>query len=574
MAILAPNGQDPNNPNNNQPNQGGGGTVMNSAAGGGNAPGVSGGGGGATGGASNTQARPAGNPSGTPNVNDYLNANQGAGQKLASGITTNVQNQANQVNNQVNTSQNQLNSQYNPLNQTLGQGQSAANTAFQDPSALLSAYQNAQASSAGGSAYQGPQANNTDLANYNAFQGDVAGTNQYNQQQQQLQNYNNTGQQANNTAQTQLNSLGQTTGSAANEMGRNQLLQNTVGNSNYNQGQQTLDSLFLQGQGNQLQQNLGNIQNQTAANVNNANTDYQTKLNNLQGLSGSNTQYAKNLFLNGPGTTANAPQGQGLNQIGTAATAAAAADNASAPAQLAALQAAAAANNGQGRFTAAQLQQLGLQPGEQAWGVGLGGGTGDANFIQAGTPATAATATDQATLDRYNALNQLAGGPNGLQTSVFGNATTAGGYNPINFNNAGFQTAVQNQQNAILGSDFSNAISGISGTDNSSFANLIQNLQTQQAAGKLTPQQAMQEANAVKQSYVNSTNAMGQGQLTPAATVADQRLQSLTNYYNNVYNPAAGDTLGNTLTTIGGQTVVGGNPNQPTNGGFGRGATF
>src|ERR1019366_6770436 len=111
--------------------------------------------------------------------------------------------------------------------------------------------------------------------------------------------------------------LAQTTGAGANEMGRNQLLQQTVGNPNYNQGQQTLDSLFLQGQGNKLQSNLQGIQNQTASNVNNANTDYQSKLNALQNLSGQNTSYAQNLFLNGPGTGANAPQGTGLNQIGT-----------------------------------------------------------------------------------------------------------------------------------------------------------------------------------------------------------------------------------------------------------------
>jgi hypothetical protein len=539
MAILAQNGLDPNDQA-NQGTSGGSGTITNSGptpVGGGSAPGV----GGAPSTSNQTVNR--GNPSGTPNVNNYLQANQNAGQNLASGITNNVQNQANQVNSQVNSNSNSLNSQYNPINNTLQGGQSAANTAFQNPQALLDAYNAAQAQNTQGAGYQGAAPNNTDLQNYNAFQGDVAGTAQYQQNQQGIQNYNTAGQQANNQNQTNLTNLGQVTGSGANELGRNQLLQNTVGNPNYNQGQQTLDSLFLQNQGNQLQQNLSGIQNTTAQNVNNANTDYQSKLSALQNLSGQNSSYAQNLFLNGAGANANAPQGTGLNQI----SANVANEYANAQTQAANAQALGTAlvNN---TITPDQLAALGIAPNTQTWGLSGQDISNAGNFqtpallaANQGGNAQAANANEFA---RYNALNQLAGGPSGaVQPSIFGSATTAGNWSPQTFDTTGMQNAISQQQQNVT-NDFQTNLNktiqalgaiGSSGGQTIAPWQLSAELQKQENSGNLTPQQAEQEI----QQYMPTLEQFGTAFGNPV-TAANY----FNNYYTNEFEPDATATIG------------------------------
>jgi hypothetical protein len=521
MAIIASNGQDPSQQQqgSGQSNLGGSGTI--SGSGGGAAWGS---------GASAYQApRAPGAQASPPNIQQYLNANQGAGTNLSNAISNNVQNQANTVNQGINTSQSQLNNLYTPLNQQLQGGQQAANTAFQNPQALLTAYQNSQAGST-------TAPNTTDLSNYNTFEGDIAGTNQYNTQQQQLQNYGQTGQQDTQNLQTQLGTLQQTTGSAANQMGQNALLQSTVGNSNYSAGQQALDSLFLQGQGNQLSQNLNNIYNQTNQTATNAQNDYQSKLAALQQLAGQNTSYAQNLFLNGPGTGTNAPSGEGLNQISSDVQNQYNSLSSTAAQQQAALQQAANTNN----YTSAQLQALGLTSGQNTWGLNgqqlLTAGGYSPTAISAydnGGAAQAAT-TDQ--MARYNALNQLAGGPAGTaQQSIFGSATTAG-YNPITLNNpSGIQSAINTQQQAVTGSDFQNALQNTE----SALRNLSQNGMTygnaNTLAGQLQNASSPQQANQEIQSYLAALQAAGINNSTGEYSAVQNPWSNA--YYNSVYEP-------------------------------------
>ncbi len=77
-------------------------------------------------------------PSNKPNVQQYLQANQGAGQKLAGGIEQNIQKQAGQVERGVGETRSNLESGSQPLESKLGeQGSQFAKSSFKDPQALL-----------------------------------------------------------------------------------------------------------------------------------------------------------------------------------------------------------------------------------------------------------------------------------------------------------------------------------------------------------------------------------------------------------------------------------------------------
>jgi hypothetical protein len=571
-----------------------------------------------SGGASGGAARA--NPSGTPNVQEYLNANQGAGQRLTSGITSNVQNQANQFNQNVNTASNQLNTTDQNLNSQLGQGQATAQTAFQDPQALLAAYQAAQASSntanptqtpstsygTSGTAYtynpttgqwQAPSSSssttstptNTDfstafstplsqqqaLTDYNNLQANVAGTGAYNTQQQQINQFGTTGQQDVNQYQTQLANLAQTTGSAANAMGQNQLLSNTVGNPNYSSGQQALDSLFLQGQGNQLQQNLGNIYNQANTGVQNLNTNTQAQLQALQQLSAGNVQGTQNLFNTGSWsgqapTTTSSTANQGLSGISANVANEYAQDQAAQTNYQNVVQPAIASGN----IDKSVAAQLGIPIGQSMWGVNstANGGAGLNSFITnnalsstgaAGTAANAQGNLQAATpqeIARYQALNQIAGGPAGsMQAGIFGSNPTipTSQYTPFTFNNAGYNTAVSNAQNTING-EFNtylnpvlqatggNTINGTNGGIGAPAVNMnpqAQQVYNQLSAGinngTLTPQQAQSIIAPYMQNIAQNENPQYLAQ-------SEAPYNQFENYYENTYLPASNDIAGGT----------------------------
>ena len=527
MATIA-NQYDPNNPNQGQ-NAGGGGTVMPSTGGG--APSAGGGtpaAGGQSSGSSATPYQP-------PNVSQYLQANQGAGQQLTGGITKDVQNQANQLNNQVSNTSQQLNSQYQPLNQTLGsQGQQVIQSAFKDPQALLDSYNAAKTNST-----------SQPLSDQQQQQAD-----QYNQFQQlnsggyngAIQSYGQAGSQAQNDLNNQYQNIAQQAGSATNEMGRNQLLQHAVGQGNYNQGEQTLDSLFLQGapgqqnaQGNsnlqQLQQNLGGINQQANQAVQGFGQDINSKLAALQGLSSSDQSGIQNMFLNGN------DQGTGLNQIGANVAQEYATGQANSAAQQASLGAGVKNAN---TLTADQLQQLGLTGGTNTWGVN------DLTPYLTNNALTsnAQTATPEE-FARYNALNQLAGGPNGLQTSIFGNATTAGGYTPTSFDANAFNSAVAGKQGTLQGDmktqaqNLYNSMIQQSSTQGQGFTwagNIQDDFNKNQGAlanmiksGQYDPNQLQQMASQFSSDVGSSRGAQG---------------QTFNNWLTGTYDPAAASQLG------------------------------
>lgn len=536
MATIA-NQYDPNDPNANQ-NTGGGGTVMPATSS--SAPASGGAGYNAGAGALN---RPT--PSGTPNVQQYLNANQGAGQQLTQGITNTVQNQANQVNQGINQAQNTLNAQYEPLQQNLGSGgQQTIQTAFKDPQSLLDSYNAAKSQTATSAPLTSDQ--QTGANQYNQFQN--LNTGGYNQG---IQNYNTAGQQQYNQIQNQVGNLNQVTGSANNEMGRNQLLQQTVGQPNYNQGQQTLDALFLQGQPgglNTLKNNLQGIQNGVNQNVNAATADTQSKLAALQGLSAQDQATIQNLFTNG------GAGGTGLNQIasnvGNEYTQAV--QNATNTDQ--GLQTAFKSN----QYTPDQLKQLGLTPGQQTWGVDVAqAGQYHLNPLAAAANGGNAQVATPEEFARYNALNQLAGGPTGLQPNIFGSATTAGGYNPVAFDTTALQNAINIKKTGLMGEKLTNAVNSIypalgvpkSGAsfggigtgpryDTSSESTLANQLQSGINAGTLTPDQANQYLQNAINGWVSNQHE--------DRNALNQLFQPFENYYQQEYLPAANAQIGTT----------------------------
>lgn len=461
MATVAQFDQDQNNQNQPGQNPGGGGQVLNSTGGGG----ASSSGGGAAPAGQGTYSAPRQAQSGAPNINQYLQANQGAGQQLAGGITSNIQNQANQLNQNVNTAQSSLQNQYQPLQQNLGdKSQSTIQTAFQNPQQLLDAYNQSKTQSGNAPLSNDQQGQ---LDQYNNFQN--LNTGGYNQA---ISNYGTTAQQLGGNLQNQYQNLAQQTGQANNEMGRNQLLQNTVGQPGYNQGQQTLDTLFLQAQpgvANQLKQNLGQIGSQAQQQVQNFGTDAQSKLAALQGLSSQDQQSIKNLFTNGAGGSSP----QGLNGIASnvgneyAAAQAASANNPQVAADFA-----------KGQLSPDEMSKLGLDPNQKVWDLFQASNPNkgqlasyvnqnalDQNVNGVGAGNAQVAGADE--FGRYNALNSLLGN-NGSQNNIFGGAAAAGGgYNPYSLDTQRYNDAIANRAQFYQQEDPRDIARQVQGTINS-----------------------------------------------------------------------------------------------------------
>lgn len=532
MATLAQFEQDQNKQQPND-NQGGGGQVLNSS--GGDASGVS------SIGASSPSSAPRTPISSTPNIQQYLQANQGAGQNLAQGIQSNVQSQAQGLNQQVGSAQQKLNAQYQPLQQNLSGGQQTIQSAFQNPQQLLDAY-NASKSLQTGQALNDQQ--QQALSQYNQFQ--QLNTGGYNPA---IQSYGTAAQQYGTPLQSQLQDLQNQAKLANTESGRSQLLQNTVAQPNYSIGQQSLDNLFLQAQpgvANQLKQNLGNISTQSTQNLNQANQDVQSKLAALNALSTQNQQYAKNLF-----TGQGEPGQLGLGGITSNVANEYAQAQQNQPIALSQVQQAATQN----QFTPEQLQQLGLGDSYHAWGVNLNPYI-SANQLQAANAGGNAQVATPEEFARYNALNQVLGGPSGTaQASIFGGAQQAGGFNPVNFDKAGFETAVQGQKSALTGADFKNAFSGIAPQIQAAYGveapGIVNSINKMISDGK-SPQEVMDALNAIKghsgQFWDYSNWLHGQGANQGFAEMAsDAYGKSLTPYeqwLQKTYQPAENDILG------------------------------
>lgn len=444
MATLAQFNQDEEEQTNQAEQTGGGGQVLSSTEGE-----VSGGQ--PSGGQASGSATPAGRAtlSHKPNINQYLQANQGAGEQLAGGIESNVQRQADELGQNVNTYGQQLESKFNPLNQTQQQGSQVIQSAFQNPEQLLNAYNAAQNQESGQSLSDDQQSS---LNQYNQFQA-YNNPNAAGGINQQIANYGSAGQNANFNLQNQYQGINQQIGQANTESGRFGLLQKAVGQPSYNTGQQTLDALFLQAQPGvtrQLQQNLGNIGQESRQQINELGTDAQSKLRALQGLSAQNQKSVKDTFTGGL-QDINQNVKNSYNQLA-----------ATAPGLQERIRQGVLNNKLRGD----DFSELGYNTSKDGplhtWGLSgqeiLNAGNFSANPLLAAEQGGYAQAASPEEFARYNALNQLAGGPSGLQSNMFGTATTAGNYDPISFDQSALQNSINARKNTIMGTDFKNAL--------------------------------------------------------------------------------------------------------------------
>lgn len=349
-------------------------------------------------------------PSGRPNVQQYLNANQGAGDKLAGGIQSGFEKQVGSFDKAINTSKTDLSNAANPLEQNLGDaGSNKIKTAFKDPQAILSDQnQLAEFKKLQNQGYN---------ANISGIQDNFTG------QKQQLQN--------------QYGALDQQAKDATTESGRFNLLRSTFGQPNYSQGQQKLDQLFLQAQpgaNRSLQTNLKTGVNQASQGLQGLDAESQARLSALTKLSSDRATQASNLIKGGNEAGLEADiSGRGLDDIGVSSQnrlASAQTSVADVPALRDRLK-----NN---KLTNADLQALGLSSGTQLYDTDL------SQFIsQSDKIPTLAGAADPAEVARYRALQQLAGDTSG---DIFGGAETVGDFKPYDYRNEDLTSSIAQRQ--------------------------------------------------------------------------------------------------------------------------------
>lgn len=337
-------------------------------------------------------------PSGRPNVSQYIQANQGAGDKLSQGIQQRTQQQSQALSKDVATRGSQFESQVNPLSTKLGEeGSQRIQGAFKDPSAILA---------------QQDQLDEFRRLQNRGYTQDIGNLGQTAQTQQQ-------------ELMSKANQLGQSADLARTEGGRYQLLRQTFGQPNYSSGQQKLDQLFLQtqpGVNRGLQTNLGQVASQAGKTVGTLAEQQKARLDALAGLSDERSAQVAKLLSGGfeEGLEADISQ-RGLSDISM-----------SAEQQLAQAQARAKEAEGiQDRLqspaslTATDLKNLGinqLPAGSSVYDLNLNELVQGYNYNP-----TLAQAVDPQEFARYRALQQLAGDTSG---DIFGGATEAGGYNP------------------------------------------------------------------------------------------------------------------------------------------------
>lgn len=349
-------------------------------------------------------------PSGRPNIKQYLEANQGAGQRLAGGIEEKARKQAGEVERGIGEGRTQLEAGSQPLAQNLGeQGSQRIQSAFKDPSSLLQ---------------QQDQLSQFQKLRDQGYQQDISNLGQTAaQRQQQLQG--------------QVNQLGQTADLSGSETGRFELLRNTFGQPTYSRGQQRLDQLFLQAQpgaAKTLQQNLQGIRQQQATGLSGLDAETQAKINALQEMSGQRAQEWQSLLTGGVGSGIEEDISQrGLGDI-----------QASSQRRLAEAQAAIAGLPGlqerlkNNQLTNADLDALGLQRGTKLYDVDL-----SQYITQTPREATLAGTADPTEVARYRALQQLAGDTSG---DIFGGATEIGGFKPFDYDKERLQQGISTRQ--------------------------------------------------------------------------------------------------------------------------------
>lgn len=349
---------------------------------------------------------PAAQPQGSgrfTNIQKYLTANKTGGQQIANGIQNSFDKQANQVAQGVQNAQGSLDRSTNPLQQQLGQqGADQLKSGFQDPNAIL--------------------ADQSKLNDFRQLQtgysqgiSNVADTEKLRQQQ----------------LSQQAQGLADTAGLAGTEAGRFELLRKSLASPAYSQGAQRLDQVLLGSQNGvaaNLQQGLNNTVDQNTQGISGLEQDRLNKVNALKALSNERQTQWNGLLTDGVSADQldGSLQDRGLADIMASSQqrlAQAQLDkNTTIPAMTARLKA--------GTATSADLQRLGLSDlaGTKTYDVDT------SQFLaQNVADPTLTSAADKNEVDRYNSLRQLAG-IDQLGGSAFGDASTAGTYNPLTYN--------------------------------------------------------------------------------------------------------------------------------------------
>jgi hypothetical protein len=366
--------------------------------------------GGSSGGGAAPAQRPT-TPSNRPNVQQYLGANQGAGEKLAGNIQKDVEKDASEVNKGIGQAQSSFQQKVNPTESNLGeQGSQKIQTAFKDPSSILN---------------QQSQLDEFRRLQNQGYKQDIDSAGQAVQQDRAgLQN--------------QFSNLNQRVDQAGNETGRFELLRSSLGQPNYTRGQQKLDQLFLQtqpGVGRTLQKNLQAAGKQVGQQLSGFDAATQSKLEQLQNLSGERAKQIQGLLSGGTSEGLESDiSGRGLRDIEASS------NQRLTKAQQDVLDTAALRQRLQtpGQLTAADAQKLGLGAGMRTYDVNL------SDYITQGNmQPTLANAADPAEFARYRALQQLAGDTSG---DIFSGVNEVGGFNPYEFRKDDLTAALDKQR--------------------------------------------------------------------------------------------------------------------------------
>lgn len=381
------------------------------------------------------QARPQQGSGRFTNIQKYVQANSGAGQRIAGNIQNQFDKNAQGVSQGIQQAQQQLEQKVNPLQQQLGeQGSQQLRAGFVDPNAVL------QDQAKLGDFRNLQQGMGTNIAN-------VQGTEQLRQQQ----------------LQAQAAGLAQTADLAGSEQGRFQLLRSALGSPGnaYSQGSQRLDQVLLQSQPNvsrNLQAGLRGTVNQQRTGLSTLEQDRQNKINALRDLSGQRKSEWQNLLEGGTsqGLESDIKQ-RGLGDIKTSAEQALESAKYDVNANLPALRQRLAEN----KINASDAERLGLKQGTNIYDVDL------SKYITQGSKdPNLTTAANADEVKRYNALRQLAG-QDQLGGGIFGPQDQAGTFKAYEMNQTGLNQDIANRQSLYTKTQPANIAQNMINTVNS-----------------------------------------------------------------------------------------------------------
>lgn len=444
--------------------------------------------GGASGGAGTPASAATASPSGRPNIKQYLQANQGAGQSLASGIQQRYGQDAEQFKQKVGDAETEFNKSTDPLNKKLGEeGDSTIKTSFQDPSKLLNQQGLLDQNNA-----QAQEFTKLRTGGYQQDIDNVAG--QFGQQKAQLQN--------------QLGNLNQQADFAKSDQGRFQLLKQAFGSPTYSRGQQKLDQLFLQAQpgvSQQLHKNLLNPFNQAKTAFNETAATADNRIKALSDLTTDRKNQVKNTLAygntyDGDVNTFDADlAARGFQDISESSNTALEAAKARAAAA-AGIQDRLISN----QVTDADREVMGVTPGTALYDVNLNDYLGETDMNP-----TLTNAASPEEFARYRALQQLAGD---TSNDLFGGATEAGGYKPFTYRTEDLTKGIDARRQyheETRAKQVANELIGAALTQ-TNFAHLLQDGQTMTALRNV---KNMDDINAILSSanYAGAGGATGEG---------------------------------------------------------------